>query len=1710
MDVFQLREHVVAQYRDYLTSSIRILDPDIRQFVDTELESGVAWPDPVLQLNPAFEPDARGSLDELARSGVISPETATFFGRDIRLYRHQADALDLAQDGGSFVVSTGTGSGKSLTYLLPIVNSVLRDEPERGGVRAIIVCPMNALINSQLEALETYRDANWANAPVRFDRYTGETRQEDRERIIRERPHILLTNYVMLEYLLVRQVERSLLETATRDLQILVMDELHVHRGRQGADVAMLVRRVSEKAGRSLQIIGTSATLATGSNRDERRADIAEVASRLFGVELAANRVVEETLRPIATVDVPVESAAVRAAVDREPPTLDAGAGDVASHPLAAWAERAFGIDEEDGRLVRHAPTTFAKAVDRLAKVSGLPRERCQDRLRAVLEAGNEARTPFGDPLFAFRLHQFISSGSSVYATLEPGDGREFSMDGRHDAGDGKTYFPLAFCRECGQEYFLVGRIEGEAGDQLVPRSPMVGAPDEDVRGTAGYFALPRDEDDDLWSGVAEELPDHWLRVRRNTVTAKPEYLEHVPALLTVGADGHSGGTTEGWYQPRPLMICLRCRTAWDRRNRSDFAKLSSLSQTGRSTSATVTVNALVAEMKAQHSPKGEPKVLSFTDNRQDAALQAGHLNDFVQVAQVRAAIVAAIEQMGRLEYAELGPALFDALALEPTDFLAEPAAEGTPGYVQGRSALVGLLEYLALEDLGRGWRVTQPNLEQAGLLRIGYQGLGKLAADDQRWRGLPGLCDASAQDRERVLNAVLDHLRTELCIDAPALTRNHTHALARRAQQWLRESWAVEEGELRTHMLALLPSEQPTWQEERGRFVRMGWRSALGRYLRDPRTWDPAAGPGDASRLTPDETDALLHGIVAGLRGQVLTVERSSGSDHGVRVKADVIDWVQGDGSPAPPSAVRSRSLHLRREIGEYSAPPFFARLYREDARHLRGMLAHEHTAQVDSSDREDREQAFRTGKLPALFCSPTMELGIDIRDLSAVHMRNVPPTPANYAQRSGRAGRGGTPALITTFAAQGNAHDQYFFRARNSMIHGAVAPARFDLQNEDLVRAHVHSVWLAASGIDIQSSMVDVLDLEQPEFPVLPEIGARLEDVGRWESQTIEAVERIVDRTKEIEQARWFGSDWIESTVRLAPCEFRDAFGRWRDLYRSATSMRDKARRLLDAPRATRQEREEAERSEREARRQLALLRNESLRYEESDFYPYRYLATEGFLPGYNFPRLPVRALLSVRDQARSLDRPRFLGLQEFGPNNLIYHEGRRHQVTGVIMPPGGFDETREQARACRSCGFIHTGASLHDELCGHCGHQLTAESSELLPQLLPQPPARTSPRQRIRSEEEERVRTGYRVRTYFRYGRGTSTRGAVTDNDGEVVTMEFAPAAEIWRVNHGWRQADSPDGFLLDLDSQRWGQPSRSDADDDSEPDARQPVSQVKPFVRENRNLLLMSIPVGHDGEQERIRTSLLYALKRGIQLRYQVEERELAAELIGTDDQRRLLFFESAEGGIGVCERLLEEGELARVAQEALRLCHYDEAGEEQDVEECSAACYRCLLAYENQREHHLLDRRLIRNLLMRLSRTRLVLHVGTESRAAQYRRLLETADPASNLERDFISFLYQHGLRLPDRAQHRPTDDLFVQPDFFYEDSCCCIFVDGTAHDQPSVSTDDRAKREALKDRGYRVLAIGLDIEGAVRARPDIFGPLKSGHQDRREVLSKGT
>jgi hypothetical protein len=521
-DVFQLRDGVVGEYRDYFESFVRIDDPQIRAYVAERLREGEPWPDAVLQLNPAYEPGP--TLGELAAAGSITAETARFFGLDLRLHRHQHEALEAAATGRPYVVTTGTGSGKSLTYLLPIVDHVFRGDPARGSlkpagraVQAIIVYPMNALINSQIEALEAFQIKNWPDCPLRFARYTGQEREEQRKEILDNPPHILLTNYVMLEYMLIRPHERSLVEQATRDLRFLVMDELHVYRGRQGADVAMLMRRVRQRAGnRPLQFIGTSATLASeGSSlnpagrREERKERIAGVGSALFGTTVPAENVIDETLRRVTSVPAPRDPAGLRAAVEAAPPTSET----VTAHPLAAFVEETFGLAEEDGRLVRRRPVTFREAVEDLAGATGLDAEICRDRLKAVLEAGSEAEMESHDPVFAFRLHQWLASGSSIFATAEPPDTRLLTVEGQvvapgEDDKGRRLLYPLTFCRECGQEYYQVSRLQvggkqlDESGEQLdnvirrqlIPRSPLLYAWDDDTPGTEGFFAPERDD----------------------------------------------------------------------------------------------------------------------------------------------------------------------------------------------------------------------------------------------------------------------------------------------------------------------------------------------------------------------------------------------------------------------------------------------------------------------------------------------------------------------------------------------------------------------------------------------------------------------------------------------------------------------------------------------------------------------------------------------------------------------------------------------------------------------------------------------------------------------------------------------------------------------------------------------------------------------------------------------------------------------------------------------------------------------------------------------------------------------------------------------------------------------------------------------------------------------------------------------------------------
>lgn len=1680
MDAFRLRNTVVRDYAEYIRSFLTILNPRIQAFVDEQLARGILWPDPLLQLSPAYEQGE--TVDDLVARGMLHPLCGSLFrrqGRSLLLHRHQRTAIDLAARQHPFVVTTGTGSGKSLTYLIPIVDHILRHRPEEGKVRAIIVYPMNALINSQEQALKRFFDNLGGDAcPVRFERYTGQEREGEKRRIQANPPHILLTNYVMLELMLTRPEEQAFVDATRSALQFLVLDELHTYRGRQGADIALLVRRLRERSGNAhLQCIGTSATMASGETRSERALAVAAVASKLFGTPISADQIIDETLRWSVPQSVSPTPAALRAA-------LLAPVADVQSwstfvqNPLAAWIERVFGLREDrDGRLWRREPITLLEGARQLADFTQVPIETCALRLQQLFARGSQIRSTEGNVGFAFKLHQFFSQGGAVHATIEAQATRYLTLEGQHYAPDDqgiRLLFPLVFCRACGQEHYLC--TLDEPTGFVMPRPPFPrDDADSDTAIRDGYLLI---DIEGFWPDEhLDLLPETWFKELKRGRQLKPEYARFRPRLLFVRSDGTFAETsTEDalrcWFIPTPFLTCLRCGEVYTRRQRADFGKLSRLSSEGRSTATTLLSLAAITQMRHDPTlPIIAQKLLSFTDNRQDASLQAGHFNDFVSMALLRAAMYRAVAGApDGLDHTLIARHTMEQLNLPDMAYAKEVGAFG-PLAKRNRTALQDVIEYRIYGDLRRGWRITQPNLEQCGLLIVDYEELAAVCATEAAWIAHPLLAATSPAARQTIVTAILDYLRRELALTAVCLDPDQQEALKRRVREALREPWAFDEHEvLFTASRFVLPGTPTGHRGERS----FGPNTTLGRYLRARQTW-----PGLVANLNTDEYADLMNALIAVLRSAGYLVGVDAAQGPAVQLRADALTWRAGSGTGLPRDPIRTRRMNLAYEA---TATPntFFAAFYRDTATALVNIEGREHTGQVGQQERERREQAFREGQLAALFCSPTMELGIDIADLNVVHLRNVPPTPANYAQRSGRAGRTGQPALIATYCSVGSGHDQYFFRRPTRMVAGVVAPPRFDLGNEDLVRAHVHAVWLAMTGLFLGRSMKDVVDTANAaqHYPIHADVRAVLHLSPAGIAACIAACHRILAATPEITAAAWYRNDWLDDVIAGAPAAFDRACDRWRELYDAAERQLQEARTAIDRryhSRSTESDLDDARRREREALQQKDLLVNNG-QQGDSDFYPYRYFASEGFLPGYNFPRLPVRAFIGLsREQGEFLTRPRFLALTEFGPRNVIYHEGRKYRVTRAILPPGGAESRLRTAKLCQMCGVFHEGPAAQVDLCEQCGTRLDGTTSLTTNRLFEMTTVATQQIERITSDEEERVRQGYVVTTHYRFAAAaTGVRklsATVRDRQDEpLLGLDYGPAASLWRINHRWRRATS-DGFMLDTARGTWGRRPGDEADSAADADAERLLRGVRLLVRDTRNILLVQPGAG---DNESLLASLQHALRRGIETVFQVEERELAAERLGIGTQRRILLWESAEGGAGVLTRLVDDpSAMARVAAAALEICHFDPvtgADRADESQDCARACYRCLLSYANQPDHPLLNRHVVRDLLLALVDSK------TSGGTPATMPLDTLASSVSGPIQKLLAQLEARGWRRPDAIQPQLADSAVV-PDLYYvrSDSPICLFCDGVP-----PAAEMLAQRDELADLGYTVILLRGD------------------------------
>jgi hypothetical protein len=1605
LDVF---DELTATYRSFVESFSAYRNEAIASWVADRIERGnLFWRDPYITLRRTFS--AGRPLDEITG---IHPRALEVF-RDFRPYVHQSEAIERALAGRNVVVATGTGSGKSLSFFVPVVSEALRSRDEnRTGVKAILVYPMNALANSQYEVLSELLEgtgltvANYTGdlksepevALRDWKQLTGRDKPRDSEVIdretLRERgADILLTNYVMLELALTRWEDRRIFPFEhIAGLEFLVLDEVHTHSGRQGADVACLVRRLKEHTGTSgrLRCMATSATV---DDPVSGREAIADFATTLLG-------------EPFEAEDVIVE-------VHEEE-------------------------DEPIASLIASGLLSHEQVYDRAFAELGLGREQVAETLAAL----------------PVKLHGFFSQGRTVtMCARSPLENPHLSDRGEPTCArcaaeevEDVPAFPVVFCASCGQEYLVAAR-ESNGEERLRPREFETFEEKE----RAVYVLPERYDREDSPPDPADVKKDGTARKGREG--AVPESVLLCGRCGTLNGSCDHGEDREVALIARPFLFCPSCGVQHGAGR--EYNKFFQVGSVGRATATDVLLTRLLEELDA-----GERQAIAFCDNRQDTSFQAAHVNAFHRRLHFRRALHAGMEGRGRAQDPkDAGWAALDAMK----------AAGALPAYAAGAEVKIGkaaavgesvyarYLTFGALLETSGYARRVQPSLQDAGALVVDYDGLDQLAREDAWWKQIPLLDDLDGDDRYDYARGVLDTIRRARALDHEAFLqgpRFRDEVVDRIADTAQFHEWGVPPNHPTVFSDQL---DQDTWGVTVRRF---SWRSGtLSRWTR--KFFDV-----DAHRA-----EEIIQAVVRLLQQpsvSLLVEAKVAKASHGWVLPVDRLELSAAPGSTAGrcPKCGSSHGFRKKRpcircvkiEVQEHDyADNFFWNEYTATLEERVPLQAAEHSAQVPGDERRRAETEFsdRDSPLNVLVCTPTMELGIDIGQLSAVFMRNVPPSPANYAQRSGRAGRQRQSSVIATFCGAGGRrgpHDQYFFRFPEKMISGRIAAPRFLLDNRALIRAHLNSLVLEHLEMKVPPRASEVLDLNAEVLPLFSDLRSSLEkEVERLGKRIEQSAARAF--AAEMAAFDWLHDDFIRRTVE----DFADAFDTAWNAFRSDyMTARNELKALGEKGASIKLDQEEQ-------RRRVSLEgRLDDMREGRSDFYTFRYLATQGFLPNYAFPRRAASVFFN--DRKETISRGRAIALREFAPNNSIYYGGNRYTVDRAQVRARGGASFWDTLKLC-SCGAFLRGAEVDGTgACPACKTSLVGIPS--FSRALELPDAIAVRRGRVGADEEERIRRGYLVEPHFKVP-ARATKGVLSGQHANVPVL-FGHEGRLLLVNAGMRAADEQ-GFRFCTTCRLWNPPDDHFGPDKPCGEAEDSlVRKVVIFNEGLHDILLLDI----DGSEDRALT-LMHALRTGVQVAFGLDQSELGGFVFPQPNGRHLvLLYETDEGGIGILEQLGRGEGWARLIERTLEILHFDPASGEEQPGACVRACYECLMTFYNQLDHDRLDRTLIRDLLLGL-RTPSYEFAGGESR---WEDLVD--DAVRSLEPEVLTRIRRLGLPAPDELHKtiHVNGEPIAEADLFYEPKVV-VFIDGPDHDKDYVGAADEAKRRKLKARGYQVVVI---------------------------------
>ena len=366
---------------------------------------------------------------------------------------------------------------------------------------------------------------------------------------------------------------------------------------------------------------------------------------------------------------------------------------------------------------------------------------------------------------------------------------------------------------------------------------------------------MPEPADGSLeFSGRDEDYPDAWLEEdKHGTIRLKADQRRNKSERITVDPTGRLGSGSNAWFSPGKFRFCLNCKAVHAAQGK-DKNRLAALSAEGRSSATTLLTHSVLRWMHSQESiPADRRKILGFSDNRQDAALQAGHFNDFLFVSLFRASFLGAVRAAGAegLSADRLGVAVFKALGFDRqgvrelrAEWLLDPELEGA-NFINAQKSMRQVLAYRAWFDQRRGWRFTNPNLEQLGLVRVEYLGLDDLCANQTRFSDAPPLlAGATPEARRRAYVVLLDAMRQGLALDPEVLDPTEQDTLRARSINTLRSPWGFgREEQLRSarYLMESPPARRDNSLADEDKLLRAGYLSAIGRELRKPDLWGRA-----------------------------------------------------------------------------------------------------------------------------------------------------------------------------------------------------------------------------------------------------------------------------------------------------------------------------------------------------------------------------------------------------------------------------------------------------------------------------------------------------------------------------------------------------------------------------------------------------------------------------------------------------------------------------------------------------------------------------------------------------------------------------------------------------------------------------------------------------------------------------------------------------